>query len=163
MPFCRGAMWVDILAAKWRHTQAWRIKKRILRLKYLRSKYRLELCLCRFGHDVNRTYCSETHSYLCVNSANILHNRCLLAASCGKLWIFVESRLEVIPVFIDVHHVSDCVHADRARQLPVRPATVQISLGKSVNDITIAHILRIPCPFGGQSWSIILQSYQLYH
>ena len=25
------------------HTQAWRIKKRILRLKYLRSKYRLEL------------------------------------------------------------------------------------------------------------------------
>ena len=42
--------------------------------------------------------CTETHSYLRVNSANILHNRHLLAVSCGKLWIFVEFRLEVIPV-----------------------------------------------------------------
>ena len=50
-----------------------------------------------FGHDVNRTYCTETHSYLCVNSANILRNRCLLAVSRGKLWIFVVGRLEVEP------------------------------------------------------------------
>ena len=57
-----------------------------------------------FGHDVNRTYCTETHSYLCVNSANILRNRCLLvlAVSCGKLWIFVVSRLEVEPVAVGV-------------------------------------------------------------
>ena len=37
-------------------------------------------------------------SYLRVNSANILHNRRLLAVSCGKLWIFVEFRLEVKPM-----------------------------------------------------------------
>ena len=42
--------------------------------------------------------CTEMHSYLHVNSANILRNRHLLVVSCGKLWIFVEFRLEVIPV-----------------------------------------------------------------
>ena len=80
--------------AKWRHTQGKleKNKKCILRLKYLRSKYRLEL-----WHDINLTYCTETHSYLGFNSANILRNRCLLAVSCGKLWIFVEFRLEVKP------------------------------------------------------------------
>ena len=41
--------------------------------------------------------CTETHSYLRVNSANILRNQRLLAVSCGKLWIFVEFRLEVKP------------------------------------------------------------------
>ena len=45
LPFCRK--YIPTLhrskMAKWRHKQAWRIKKRILRLKYLQSKYRLEL------------------------------------------------------------------------------------------------------------------------
>ena len=75
-------------------------KKRILRLKYLRSKYRLD-----FGHDINRTYCTETHSYLGFNSANMLRNRCLLAVSCGKMWIFVEFRLEVKPSHAPFDHL----------------------------------------------------------
>ena len=73
------------------HKASWTNKKRILRLKYGQNIAQ------SFGHDINRTYCTETHSYLCLNSANTLHNRCLLAVSRGRLWIFVESRLEVKP------------------------------------------------------------------
>ena len=84
-PFCHFAavQCGYILVAKWRHTQAWQIKKHILRLKYLRSKYRIELWAWCKSNILHRN--AVTHNYLCVNSANILRNQCLLAVSCGKL------------------------------------------------------------------------------
>ena len=41
---------------------------------------------------------------------NILRNRCLLAVSCGKLWIFVESRLKVKPGSLFWHSLTHNYH-----------------------------------------------------
>ena len=72
------------------NTQAWRIKKRILRLKYLRSKYRLELWAWCKSNILYRNAQLFVRQF-CEHTAQSVH-------SGGKLWIFVESRLEVIPV-----------------------------------------------------------------
>ena len=78
----------------------------------------------------------------------------------GKLWIFVESRLEVIPV-CDVCLAGKLVHdINRASYIATHSHSHRHSPepGTAILYITTAHILCIRWP-GSQSWSVILQSF----